>query len=244
MEEKEKRGISGSTIKTIAILAMFIDHIGAGVLERYMNLNQISFSLTEKMGMEALYWFMRGIGRIGFPIFCFLLVEGFVHTRNVKKYAARLFAFCLISEIPFDLLFNGKLLEFGYQNVFFTLLIGLLTMCALRAVEKQTWNGIGKIICYFLVLLAGMWLADFLRTDYGANGVFTIIALYAFRKNKVTQIIAGCISFLWELPALFAFIPIGFYNGTRGRELKYFFYIFYPAHLLFLYLVCVALGWA
>lgn len=248
---EKKRGISGSTVKMIAIIAMLIDHIGAGVVGRYISstgmppLNSAEGMqwMSEYGGWMMLYTVLRMIGRLAFPIFCFLLVEGFEHTRDVKKYAVRLFAFCLISEIPFDLLFKGRVLEFSYQNVFFTLLLGLLTMCVFRYIEQQTgWNGGVKAVFYAAALIAGMAAAEFLRTDYGAVGVFSILVLYVFRKKKAGQIVAGCVVFLWEKMALLAFLPIGFYNGKRGRKMKYFFYFFYPVHLLLLYFLCMALG--
>lgn len=251
MEMEKKRGISGSTIKIIAIFAMLIDHIGAGVVGRYISSTGMPMLdtaegmqwLSEYGGWMALYAVMRMIGRLGFPIFCFLLIEGFEHTRDVKKYAARLLAFCIISEVPFDLLFRGKVLEFGYQNVFFTLFIGLLVLCAYRFVEQQKeWNVLWKGLCYLAALIAGMAVAELLHTDYAAIGVCCILVLYIFRKNKVGQIVAGCIAFLWELTAPLAFLPIAFYNGKRGLKMKYFFYIFYPAHLLILYLICAAAG--
>ena len=88
--------------------------------------------------------------------------------------------------IPFDLAFSSKILEFNYQNVFFTLFIGLLTMIAYRAVEeKEEWNQALKVILYILIVAAGMALAYFLKTDYAEAGVFCIMVLYIFRKKKI-----------------------------------------------------------
>ena len=130
-KDMQTRGLSGSTLKLLAIITMFIDHVGAAVLARMI----IMGNNTELL--YKVYLTMRTIGRIAFPIFCFLLIEGFEHTRDRKKYALRLLAFAAISEIPFDLAFNSKVLEFGYQNVFFTLFIGLVTIMAMHEVEKQ-----------------------------------------------------------------------------------------------------------
>jgi hypothetical protein len=88
-----------------------------------------------------------------------------------------------------------------------------------------------------------MFVAEFLSTDYGAIGVFCIMVFYFCRSSRLMQIVGGCIAFCWwELPALLAFIPIFFYNGKRGWNIKYFFYAFYPVHLLLIYLVCLGLG--
>lgn len=251
---EKKKGISGSTLKLIAVVTMLIDHIGAAVLARLLMVNGMneldpnntSAVLQWLSDNGTLYWTytaLRMIGRVAFPIFCFLLVEGFIHTHDVKKYALRLGLFALISEIPFDLAFNSKVLEFNYQNVFFTLFIGLLTMIAYRAVEeKAEWNQALRVILCILIVAAGMAAAYLLKTDYAEKGVFCIMVLYIFRKKKVWQILAGCASFFWETPALLGFIPIGFYNGERGLKMKYFFYIFYPAHLLILYLICYFMG--
>ncbi len=254
--EMRKKGISGSTIKIIAIVAMLIDHIGAVIIERMINqlganslntanLQELMQFITKNGGILLIDVLMRAIGRIGFPIFCFLLVEGFLHTKNVTKYALRLLAFALISEIPFDLGFSGRLFYWGYQNVFFTLFIGLLVMIAYRAIEGLQIKKYIKIILDILALGAGIVISMLLKTDYGTTygiGVICIMALYIFRKNKVLQITAGCITFVWEITALFAFIPIGLYNGKRGLRLKYFFYAFYPLHLFILYLIARYMG--
>ena len=117
----KKKGISGSTLKIIAMITMLIDHIGAAVCMRMMlaegfgDLNgaaeeTIKAWVTVHADLYSTYYMFRMIGRIAFPIFCFLLVEGFKHTKDAKKYAIRLFAFALISEIPFDLAFQSKAL--------------------------------------------------------------------------------------------------------------------------------------
>ena len=249
---EKKFGISGSTIKMIAIVSMFIDHLGAAVVSRIISsysFNDYYMTPTGIAGFFSvdtwvtIYRVMRSIGRLGFPIFCFLLVEGFPHTHDVKKYALRLLAFCFISEIPFDLAFNGTVLEFSYQNVYFTLFLGLLTMIGIRAVrEKKNWHPLLQLFLLIAVLLAGMAAAELLSTDYASIGVFCIVMLYLTHEQRPLQLAVGCIEFWWELPAPLAFLPIAFYNGKRGWNMKYFFYIFYPAHLLLLVLLCYALG--
>ena len=135
-------GLPGSTLKLTAIGTMLVDHIGAAVLLPMLMLTGVS-TLTSQAEVTAwlarngtLYWTytaMRSIGRIAFPIFCFLLTEGYAHTHSKLRYALRLAAFALISEVPFDLAFQHSVLEFTYQNVFFTLLCGLLAVWGLDA---------------------------------------------------------------------------------------------------------------
>lgn len=253
---KEKKGISGSTLKLIAIIVMLIDHIGAVIVERMVlnaigsgiNLNDMQVLANLEPGtlmLLILDMVLRYIGRLGFPIFCFLLIEGFLHTRNVWKYAFRLFMFALISEIPFNLAFTGRFFYLGYQNVFFTLLIGLLVMIAYSYIEKKTrWKKIVRVLFYIISFLAGMAAAQLLMADYAAMGVFCIMMIYIFRKKRWTQVLAGCLSFAWEFTAPLAFIPIACYNGKRGMNLKYAFYIFYPLHLFILYLIVYFMGMA
>lgn len=253
MEKGERRyGISGSTLKLIAIITMLIDHIAAVILQRVL----LSGSRGGGMGMTpAIAWLgdydtvyliysnMRNIGRIAFPIFCFLLVEGFLHTGNKLKYALRLLMFAIISEVPFDLAVTGSPYNLAYQNVFFTLLLGLLTMIACEAVTKSGLHTVVKTLLFAGSFFCGMFAASILNTDYAARGVLCIMVLYVFREKRIWQIAAGCLSFFWwELPAVIAFLPIGLYNGKRGWNIKYFFYAFYPLHLLLLYLICWWMG--
>lgn len=308
MENTEKRGISGSTVKLVGIITMFIDHFAAALLTRVIIARGLYTVLYSNDMDEIAQWmqengllyygmsFLRLVGRLGFPIFCFLLVEGFGKTRNKVKYAVRLGLFALVSEIPFDLAFSAQVLEFGYQNVFFTLFIGFLALCAydflakhkLPAVVCWLMSAAGLVILWiwltrhqmymivaggcclvvlaalilygwkkgvdraltvgedFMVLLLCMLLANFLKTDYSGMGVLTISVMYALRTSKVKSMVGGCVVLtlmsLSEITAFFALIPVAKYNGERGLRLKYFFYAFYPVHLLLLWVISFLMG--
>ena len=251
----QNKGITGSTLKIIAIITMLIDHIGGVVCMRMMldrgfkelidaEETVIQEWVSANANLYGTYYMCRMIGRIAFPIFAFLLVEGFLHTRDVKKYAIRLLSFALISEIPFDLAFHSKVLEFSYQNVFFTLGIGFVTLIGYKWVtEKQIQNKVTKMLLQILVLMLGMLSAQFLRTDYGSMGVFVIAGLYIFREARLLQIaVIGLLAVMQNFAALFAALPIMIYNNKRGWNVKWLFYIFYPAHLLVLYAICYFMG--
>ncbi len=240
MKPEKSTGLTGSTLKWIALITMFIDHIGAVLLENgllpLLNDSVLVGSSLAFRPDSFRTWYMadyvlRMIGRLAFPIYCFLLVEGFYYTKNVLKYIFRLGAFALISEIPFNLA-HGSLRYDAMQNVYFTLAIGLLTLWCMQLIDtrlsKYVWLKIPAA-------LLGMLLAEFLRTDYSSFGVLLIILLYLLRENRLRQSIAGAIATVWETTAPLAFVLTYFYNGKRGRQLpKYFFYVFYPAHLLLL----------
>lgn len=256
-----KQGISSAVLKNIAVVTMLIDHIGAVIVTRLLIQNGLYKAMVNREaydawvgqngGMYGIYMAMRIIGRLAFPIYCFLLVEGFQKTHDVKKYLGRMFLFALLSEVPFDLALSGKVWNAEYQNVFFTLLIGLLVITGLRLAEQrltgtETVKKLLRVGLDAVIILAGCALALILKTDYSFKGVLAITVLYLFRNRKKAQIWGGVIIFLLmdglEMLAAFSFILIWFYNGTRGKQNKYFFYFFYPVHLLLLWLICVAMG--
>ncbi|MDE6203887.1 MAG: conjugal transfer protein TraX [Lachnospiraceae bacterium] len=250
-----KVGISGSGLKILAVFFMLTDHIAAVLLSHILAQNGIfylgdtTFSYMSELTRDGVagwiyvcYQIMRRIvGRWAFPIYCFLLVEGFGKTKNRRKYAGRLLVFALVSEVPFDLAFAGQVINRNHQNVFFTLLSGFLMIWAMEEIGKRCRTVLAKWTGGAAVFLAAAFLAEWTYCDYGANGIIAIALLFLFRKKKAEQIIAGCIAFLWETMAPLAFLFIFFYNGKRGIRLKYFFYIFYPAHLLVLYLITFAI---
>lgn len=170
-------GITGSTLKIIAIITMFIDHVGAALFEHYLYkfLEPLGADYCEAAIKAKLPWLwfnwmgdpaavqnidmtLRMIGRIAFPIFCFLLVEGFLHTRNLKKYMIRLGIFALVSDVPFDLAFFGEI-GLGHQNVFFTLLLGVMALACIDYIkhkDKDTFNGFFKFLGKIAVIIAGV----------------------------------------------------------------------------------------
>ena len=243
MTEQERFGVSGSTLKIIAMATMLIDHIGAAVLIRYiLDMPNHTFSMDWYHQMMILYRVLRGIGRIAFPIYCFLLVEGFQKTRNLKRYILRLGIFAVIAEVPFDLCFTSRVFSTDHQSVMLTLLVGVITMWGVSLLEKHVQNGLLRISGEAAVIVLGAGAAELMNTDYGYMGILCIMVLYVLRRSKWTQIAGGCLVFLWEIWAPIAFIPVAFYNGKRGLRLKYVFYLFYPLHLLILYLICVCMG--
>lgn len=233
MEIEKKNGITGSTLKWIAVLSMFIDHCAAVLVEAGWISGLRAVSYNE-------YLILRGIGRLAFPIYCFLLVEGMLHTRNVKKYLLRMVVFALISELPFDLAFRRTFFTLKYQNVFFTLFFGLLALSQWRWLTQKkdfraAWwrQALGML---FIAALAG--LAELCHTDYSWQGVIVISMMYLLRSLPVPRdlgmLAVLCTSSILELAAFPDVVLLRMYNGERGRQNKYFFYFFYPAHLLIL----------
>lgn len=248
---RSKRGISGSTLKLIAVIAMLLDHTAASLLEPAILSNPENFELggIKMTPIVIVYWIMRGIGRIAFPIYIFLLLEGFAHTSNRLRYLGRLALFALISEIPFDMalwvsrtqILEMHILEFDYQNVFFTLAIGLLTIMLIDKMWECRREIYTKIVIACMIAGLGMGLAVLLRTDYDAAGVAAIVFAYVLRRWRVPQMAGLCLPLIYssgiEAVALIDILPVAFYNGRRGWNLKWVFYVFYPMHLLVLGLI-------
>lgn len=217
--------LNGFTLKLIAIISMFIDHIGAVFFGEYI--------------------IFRIVGRLAFPIFCFLLVIGFIYTSNRFKYGMRLFLFAIISEIPFDLAFYNRFVYLKHQNVFFTLLLGLILMCILDKMKEKpiTGNVVINLTFQFLAIIVVGILASFLGCDYGFPGILIILAFYIFYYNVgmmillVIYINAGILGGIQTF-AVTALLPILMYNNKEGcKKYKYWFYIFYPAHLVLIFLL-------
>lgn len=223
----EKKVIPQEGLKLLACVTMLIDHIGA--------------AFVPGIGL-------RIIGRLAFPIYCFLLAEGVRYTRSLKSYGIRLCIGALLSELPFDLLFFGSVTA-RHQSVMVTLLLGYLALLWARKMKNHL---LPAIVCFAA--------AELLSTDYGGWGV-AMIVLFDITAGKSHErilqilgltVICWCIGGLTiavgavrmpvEMFAVLAMIPIGLYSGrkvTRSRAVQRAFYLFYPAHLTVLLLIAM-----
>lgn len=218
MQENSHKYLDNFILKMIAIISMTIDHIG------YIFLPGTPY-----------YSMARGIGRIAFPIFCFLIVEGFHHTKSPVNYLLRLFLFALISEVPFDLAFFGSTADWQHQNVFFTLALGLACLFCFEEMNTRKWFAI------IFVLIFGA--AYYIKCDYSVGGVLMICVFYLTAQSFGVQfILIALIMYMFfgpaELYGLIALVLIYFYNGKRGyNKAQWFFYMFYPLHLIILHFI-------
>lgn len=229
--------IQGSTLKWIAMASMICDHIAAVVLLPVLGIfTFLDLEDAWAMGEGALLCYgMRQIGRLAFPIFCFLLVEGLSHTHSRKKYFRNLLLLAIVSEIPFNLCISGDIVYLDSQSSIWTLVIGFLTCCGLDWLDtKQARQSL--VLKKAALVGVAMLFAWCIHADYDAFGVAFIVLLYLLHDNRTEQcLMAAFVCLFGEAAAALAFIPIYFYNGERGKQPKWLFYVFYPTHLLVLY---------
>ena len=229
-------------LKCIAMISMLIDHTSIAYL-----------------GYTTLF---NVIGRIAFPIFAFQISEGYIHTKNLKKYLLRLFCFAIISQVPF-MLFNSTFTNNFSFNIFGTLFVGLLAIwlydkisnCTFELTKDKKFNlTINKIFGFIPAILLCI-VSEVCCFDYGFWGVAIIFLFYFFKNDKLGMVIfyiTACIikyginiiiygyHYLYILLCIGTILPIIFiylYNGKQGKKIKYLLYAFYPVHLLILYFI-------
>lgn len=254
----KKTGLSQEGLKILACVTMLVDHVGATLVIMLLMRNPIES--PEYEWISLLYDTMRMVGRIAFPIYCFLLVEGAHRTRDPKKYALRLFVGMLLSEIPFDLAFSPTWLTCEWKlttlllglnpefnSVMMTLLLGFFMVEAMKRL-KGFWK-VAVILPFYI-------LAERLYTDYAGMGMLLIAVFTLTRgmKHEKLLCILGCamvmnsgmkqqVFGIWistELFALLSLIPIFLYDGrklTHSKTVQWGFYLFYPVHIAILALL-------
>lgn len=241
-----KRRLSQEALKAIACVSMLLDHIGATIV---VDCFYRATGLEKALLAEA-YNILHTIGRLAFPIYAFLLVEGTSHTKNPKRYGLRLLIGAILSEIPYDLAFYGSI-DWNENSVMITLLLGFVMLMAMNKVPHQWMKP--------LLVLPVAFAAEKLGTDYGARGIM-VIAAFAFTRELPRKHLLQAL-LLWFIfsPdhlmmlnwlngfritarewAVLAVVPIALYGGqkvTKSKVLQWGFYLFYPVHLLVLYLM-------
>ena len=229
-ERRRERALSSFVLRLIALVCMCVDHAG--------------LALFPSAGA------FRCVGRLAFPLYCFLLTQGFAHTRDIRAYARRLLLLACVSEVPFDLLIFGRVSSAMEQNVVFSLLLGLMALYAAKALAKRPLPCALAILALMLLAMAAQvsfgWLGIALCLAYGYAGddkkrqaLFTVFLtlLYSF-----TLLLSG-VARAWvtvSLCAALSVLPILLYNGRpgpRGKALTFCFYAAYPLHLCALVLI-------
>lgn len=240
-EQQTSNGISSFFLHILAMLLMLCDHVWATLL-------------------PAQEW-LTCIGRIAFPIFAFMIAEGYFRTSNIRKYIFRLFIFAVISEVPFDLIYGSSLVYPFHQNVLWTFLLALLLIILIekaRAKQKRWLTVLVSVTAVF----SGFFIGSVTMVDYYGAGVVTVLAFYFFHGRKWwcflgqficmyilnVKLLGGYyysirigryeLELIQQSLAMLALFPIWFYKGRQGYHKRWFQYVcyaFYPVHLILLY---------
>ena len=231
-----KKCLSNFDLKLIAIITMTIDHIGVVFGTPFYNL-------------------LRSVGRLSFPIFAFLLTEGYVHTKSFSKYFLRLLVLAVISEVIYDYVFFDSFIYIDANNIFFTLALGLLTLFLLDKskglIKRYFKDKVDLVIIlpitYLLIIVIMGLMGEFLNFSYGMLGILVISFFYLFKDNFALIVISVSLPTLilgegMQYFSLFSLILIYFYNKKLGKKSKLFFYLYYPLHILVLGVIKMLIG--
>lgn len=264
------KGFLSNFLKLFAAMTMLVDHAALTLVfaklakhQDYLDLlfsgeaaaEEIAAIPQDYLNLYSIYTVMRLVGRIAFPLFAFLLFEGFLHTSNYKRYLLRIGILAIVSEIPYNLMVSTvntgtpKVFYPQLQNTVFTLFLALVMLYLMKRAENDLITPAGatrRMLLQFAAAFAFCIVAYVARTDYSYMGILLIAVFYFCKNNKKMQILLGATLLLClggELTSLLAFIPIWMYNGILipSKKFQYFFYIFYPAHLLVLFLLSLLL---
>ncbi|WP_029233193.1 TraX family protein [Butyrivibrio sp. VCB2006] len=225
---KDIRILDGTMLKIIAMVAMVFDHVG-------------------DMFYTELTW-PRMIGRLAMPLFSFCIAEGYIHTRDRKRYILRLGIFALISEVPFDLAFEGRI-NLTHQSIMLTFFIAVLALMFFDFIrgdksEDKGKYSIGRTVLGVLSVIVMAIVALLLKADYTFFAVIAVFLFYVFKDTRQLLRTGVGVAFLaltrtmgYYCTTGLSIIPLLLYNGKKGKGLKWLFYAFYPGHLLVLYMI-------
>ena len=219
---------NGAWLKYIAFTSMLIDHVNNAIITPLLNGRGFLLHLSNVFSI---------LGRIAFPIFIFLIVEGFFKTKSRKKYLINLLIFGLISEVPFDMFTSRTFFDPNWNNMMFTLALCLINVWLIDFLKDKFKN---KFFWYFIsiiiVIVFGL-LAMFLSLDYDYHAIILSYLFYIFYDRPLLGAGLGYLSIIKEVYSFLGFSVTVCYNGQRGRQNKLFNYLFYPVHIFILGLI-------
>ena len=222
---QKKFQINGAGLKYIAFISMFIDHFNKTIITPLLNYQEPLVTISTIFDI---------IGRIAFPIFAFMIVEGFYKTKSRGKYLRNLLIFAIISEVPYDMFQSKVFINNRSQNIMWALALGLLTLIIVDKLKEKIKNKYAWLGISILIVAINAVVATILSFDYDYYSIIIIFILYLFYDKRFLGSILSYLVIIKEVYAILGFAVINLYNGEKGRQNKLFNYFFYPAHLLIL----------
>jgi len=230
---KKLQIFNGSQLKYLAFASMLIDHVNNALITPYLNGQGFLLHLSNLFSI---------LGRIAFPLFVFLLVEGFFKTSNRMKYLIMLLIFGVISEVPFDLFTSKTCFSPYWNNIMFTLALCLITIWIIDILKDKISNKYPWYALSILIVAFFGFLSMELNLDYDYHAIVVAYLFYIFYDKPLLGAGLGYISIIKELYSFIGFGMTLTYNGERGKQYKWFNYFFYPVHILILGLLRIYLN--
>lgn len=242
----QKSGLHTGNLRAWAMLFAIAGIISRSILQNRLlgvgsnsmqDLLQMMQTSDSAMAIATISLVLQAVETVAVPIFVFLLAEGFSHTSDWKKYFLRVAGLAVVTEIPYDLAMNGKVLEFGSQNPVIGLVLCMVVLYMFRRFAGK------KLICVVMALAGLLW-ALMLRVDHGIPMILMICVIYLFRNKRMYMGFSGMAAAAlctglspFYLIAPIGFLAIHFYNGEEGNSSRIVNYLFYPVLLLVIGLV-------
>ena len=240
--ETRPAGISSNTLRTWGLLFLAAGIFGRSVLQNQvlgvgkLSAQQLLEVMENNMGAATAALVLQAMESCAAPIFAFLLVEGFRHTSNYKKYLLRILGVAVLSELPYNLAIGGSLLDMRSRNPVFAMVLGLIVLYFYKRYEAK---GAGNTAIKLAVTLAALVWNQMLQIGNGICLILLIAVLWAFRKKPLygnfvgagVAIVCTLISPFY-LAAPMGFLAVHFYNGERNESGRVVNYLAYPAMLL------------
>lgn len=220
---KSIKGINGAQLKYIAFASMFIDHFNKAIITPF---------LTGTGPMVIITTIFDILGRIAFPIFAFMIVEGFFKTKSRWSYLRNLLIFAVISEIPYDMFQSAEFVNTWSQNILWGLALGLFTIMVIDKLKAYIKKRPLWVFVSLLIIALSSLGSMLISSDYEYYAIIIIYLYYLFYDKRLVASGLGYLVIIKEIYAILGFATVLLYNGEKGKQNKIFNYLFYPVHLL------------